>query len=70
MSISTEWARAASVGVTIIDEYEDAYGQGLDEGGIALILSTDGALVIEAADTDELRALAQRIITAADRWDA
>lgn len=69
MGIRTEWGRAPQMGLHVTDEWEDAYGQGLDEGGIALIISGDDALVLEATDTDQIRAFAQRITDAADAFD-
>ena len=66
MSIRTEWARVTSLAIEVVHDYEDEYGSSLDPGGIALLLSADNVLAIEAADVDELLILAARITAACE----
>ncbi len=70
MSIRTEWSRAHAERPEVVSEWTDAYGQGLDEGGVALVLGHDSVYLIEAAEVAEIRALADRIHQACDRFEA
>jgi len=70
MSIRTEWSRASAERPEVVSEWTDAYGQGLDEGGVALALGADSVYLIEAADVAEIRALADRIRQACDLFEA
>lgn len=70
MSIRTEWSRAHAETLEVVSEWTDAYGQGLDEGGVALALGVDSAYIIEAGNVSEIRALADRIQQACDRFEA
>lgn len=66
MSVRTEWARAALLGIEILDEYVDQHGSALDDGSLGLALCSDEVFLIEAAGITEIRAFAQRIL---DRCD-
>jgi len=69
MTIRTEWSRAHTESPEVIADWDDCYGQGLDEGGVALLMGVDQAYVIEAAEVSEIRDLATRILAACDRFD-
>lgn len=70
MSVRTEWSRAAAERPEIVDEWVDAYGTGLDEGGLALLLGVDSAFVIEAPGVAQIREFAAAIVDACDRFEA
>jgi hypothetical protein len=70
MSVRTEWSRAHDESPEVVSQWTDSYGQGLDEGGVALMLGNDSVYLIEAGDVAEIRALAERIQQACDRFEA
>lgn len=70
MSVRTEWSRVVSEVPAVVAEYTDAYGTGLDEGNVALVLGSDSVYVIEASSVDDIRSLAHEILGACEAFDA
>ena len=47
MSVRVEWAHVDALDIEVVDEVEDAYGQQLRAGWVALLLGADSILAIE-----------------------
>lgn len=69
MSVRVEWAQVDALGVVVVDEVEDAFGQRLRPGWVALLLGADSVVAIESATVAQLRSLAARILLACNDFE-
>jgi|JI10StandDraft_1071094.scaffolds.fasta_scaffold11670_11 hypothetical protein len=69
MSVRVEWAHVDALDIEVVDEVEDAYGQQLRAGWVAL-LGADSILTIEGPTVAQLRDVAARILQACTDFEA
>lgn len=70
MSVRVEWAHVDALDIEVVDEVEDAYGQQLRAGWVALLLGADSILAIEGPTVAQLRDVAARILQACTDFEA
>ena len=82
MSVRVEWAQVDALGVVVVDEVEDAFGQRLRPGWVALLLGADSVVAIESATVAQVicfpaalrrligTSLAARILLACNDFEA